>query len=50
MAETEVKSAYRDAEGWVLFNAGGEPVDWPTGWPEEIDAAFLRERGIEVAA
>jgi hypothetical protein len=50
MAVNEVKSAYRDTEGWVLFGADGEPVEWPADWPNEIDTAFLRERGIEVAA
>jgi hypothetical protein len=46
----EIVSAYRDAEGWILFDAQGEPMDWPADWPNEIDAAFLRERGVEVAA
>lgn len=47
MDDQEIVSAYRDAEGWVLFDASGEPVEWPDSWPTEIDAAFLRERGIQ---
>ena len=50
MDENQIASAYRDAEGWVLFDASGEPIDWPASWPAEIDVAFLREHGIEVAA
>lgn len=50
MNEEQITSAYRDAEGWVLFDASGDPVEWPATWPDEIDAAFLHERGIRIAA
>jgi hypothetical protein len=43
-----VVSAYRDAEGWVLSDAHGDPVNWPGGWPSVIDADFLRARGVIV--
>lgn len=48
--DSGVASAYRDAEGWVLFDAAGEPVAWPESWPTEIDAQFLSDRGIEIGA
>lgn len=44
-----ITTAVRDAEGWVLFNAFGEPLDWPKGWPAEIDRAFLDREGIRIA-
>lgn len=50
VAESAVVKAYRDAEGWVLFGKNGEPVDWPSGWPTEIDSKFLQQRNIEVGA
>ena len=40
-------SAYRDAEGWVLFDKSGNVVeDWPAGWPKTVDASFLRTKGV----
>ena len=45
-----VKSAYHDAEGWILFGTDGEPVEWPESWPDEIDVTFLREHGVEIGA
>lgn len=44
----EVASAYFDT-GWILYDANDQMIDdWPEGWPDEIDAAWLRARGIEV--
>lgn len=44
-----VTSAVRDADGWVLLQVGGEPLEeWPKGWPEIVDGAFLRSQGVEV--
>src|SRR5688572_3579498 len=45
-----IVSAYRDAEGWILSDSTGEPVEWPASWPNEINIAFLRERGIKIGA
>lgn len=44
-----IDHAYRDAEGWILFDISGEPVDWPKSWPDEIDVVFLRAHGIRIA-
>ena len=44
-----IVAAMRDAEGWVLFDASGDPVDWPADWPNEVDAGFLNAQGIEIA-
>lgn len=41
-----VDHAVRDAEGWVLFDAMGEPLDRPKHWPQEVDAAWLEQRGV----
>jgi hypothetical protein len=46
--KSAVHSAYRDAEGWVLSDGNGEPVNWPTHWPSEVDAEFLRKTGVKV--
>jgi len=48
--ELKIVSAYLDAEGWVLFDRDGDPVEeWPSEWPETVNAAFLRQQGIHVA-
>lgn len=41
-----VDHAVRDAEGWVLFDAMGDPLGWPKHWPQEVDAAWLEQRGV----
>lgn len=45
-----VASAYRDAEGWELFNVFGDLIEeWPADWPAKVNADFLKAKGIEVA-
>ena len=40
-------TAYRDATGWVLFDALGNVIeDWPEGWPQTVDSAFLTMKGV----
>ena len=46
VGSTAQASAYRDAEGWVLFDQRGEPTEWPDDWPSTIDRIFLRAKGI----
>jgi hypothetical protein len=48
-SSTNVVTAYRDAEGWVLFDSQGEPTEWPSDWPDVIDAEFLQAKGVRVA-
>lgn len=43
---TAPASAYRDAEGWVLMDAKGDPTDWPADWPKEINRRFLKSKGV----
>ncbi len=39
-------TAYRDAGGWVLMDAKGDPTDWPPDWPKEINRRFLKSKGV----
>lgn len=40
-------SAYRDAEGWVLFDGKQNVIeDWPEGWPKTVDSVFLKTQGV----
>lgn len=42
-------TAYRDAEGWVLFDADRNVIeDWPVGWPKTVDATFLEMQGVQL--
>lgn len=44
---TAPATAYRDAEGWVLFDATKNVIeDWPAGWPKTVDSAFLKTKGV----
>jgi hypothetical protein len=40
-------TAYRDAEGWVLFDKSGNVIeDWPADWPQTVDAQFLKTKSV----
>lgn len=42
-------TAYRDAGGWVLFDADRNVIEeWPAGWPKTVDAEFLKREGVRV--
>lgn len=43
-----IVSAYRDSEGWVLFNRDEEPISCPEDWPSTFDSKFLEDRGIKI--
>lgn len=44
-----IVSAYRDAEGWILYGADQEPIEvWPKHWTERVTKQFLLSQGIEV--
>lgn len=44
---TAPASAYRDAEGWVLFDGNRNVIeDWPAGWPKTVNSAFLKTQGV----
>jgi hypothetical protein len=45
-----IASAYRDAEGWVLFDTSENVIEkWPDDWPQTVDVKFLEHRGIKIA-
>lgn len=44
-----VKGACHVGDGWELYDAKEARIeDWPEGWPESVNAAWLRSRGVEV--
>lgn len=44
---TAPATAYRDAEGWVLFDENQNVIeDWPAEWPQTVNSEFLTTQGV----